>query len=145
MTDPENPTPGQTTWEGVVEWTAGTRERFIWRGTLPGGELQPYRTEPQAAPVNYGCLPGTWNPADAAEIDAVWLGDPLPLGTRTRLTPTGILWLADGDHKIIFGDLAGSAALLNWFPAGRRAQLSSAAEAQVWLAERQKSTERPDV
>ena len=35
-------------------------QRFIWRG----GRTEPYRTEARPAPVNYGCLPALWNPAD---------------------------------------------------------------------------------
>lgn len=121
-----------TLWTGVVEWSAGQTERFIWRG----GEVVPYRREPLPAPVNYGCLPGTYNPADKAEVDAVWLGPALNVGTRPQAAPTGLLWLADGDHKVIF-DLsdgqADLAALLAWFPAERGAKVLSAAEARAWL------------
>ncbi|MHA0034549.1 inorganic pyrophosphatase [Deinococcus sp. PESE-13] len=118
-------------WRGVVEWRAGERERFIWRGN----GVHPYRTEPWPAPVNYGCLPGTFNPADDAEVDAVWLGEPLAVGTETDLAPSGLLWLADGDHKVIFGELkAGLETLLAWFPPERGAQVQGAAEAQAWLA-----------
>lgn len=121
-------------WHGVVEWTAGERERFVWRG----GKVVPYRTEPLPAPVNYGCLPGTLNPADAAEVDAVWLGEPLPLGTETHLAPSGLLWLTDGDHKVIFGTgapaSAGLSSLLAWFPPERGAKVLDAAQAQAWLA-----------
>lgn len=115
---------------GVVEWQAGERERFIWRGDA----VQPYRTEPLPAPVNYGCLPGTHNPADAAEVDAVWLGEALAVGTVTELVPSGLLWLADGDHKVVFGDNAeDSAALLAWFPPERGARLLGPAAALEWL------------
>lgn len=118
--------------EGVVEWTAGTHERLIWRA----GGLEPYRTEPWPAPVNYGCLPGTHNPADAAEVDAVWLGPPLPTGTRPRAVPTGLLHLADGDHKVVFGRVDGqeAQALLAWFPPERGARLLGSQEAAAWLA-----------
>ena len=125
---------GRQELEGVVEWTAGTHERLIWRA----GGLEPYRREPWPAPVNYGCLPGTHNPADAAEVDAVWLGAPLPTGTRLRAVPAGLLHLADGDHKVIFGEAgdlgAGVASLLAWFPPERGARLLGAAEAAAWLA-----------
>lgn len=118
-----------TEWKGIVEWQAGTYERFIWRD----GGVQPYRCEALPAPVNYGCLPGTLNPADGAEVDAVWLGEPLPVGTQISATPAGLLRLTDGDHKVIFGDLSLAPNLLNWFPAERGAQLHSAEEAQRWL------------
>ena len=120
-------------WRGVVEWTAGSRERFIWHAQT--GTLAPYRTEPRPAPVNYGCLPGTHNPADHAEVDAVWLGETRPVGTRTEEVPTGLLWLSDGDHKVVFGDPARAAGLLAWFPPERGARLLGPEEAQAWLAE----------
>ncbi|AXG98693.1 inorganic pyrophosphatase [Deinococcus wulumuqiensis] len=128
-----SPAPTTPEWLGVVEWTLGERERFVWRD----GQVVPYRTEPLPAPVNYGCLPGTLNPADAAEVDAVWLGEALPVGTEIRLAPSGLLHLADGDHKVIFGEAqeAHLAALLAWFPPERGAKLLDAAAAQTWLAE----------
>lgn len=118
-----------TSWLGIVEWQAGTRERFIWRE----GKLEPYRTDARPAPVNYGCLLGTLNPADGAEVDAVWLGAPLKVGTEVSAEPTGLLHLADGDHKVIFGDLSEVAHLLAWFPPERGAQVQSAQAAQDWL------------
>ncbi|WP_188969605.1 inorganic diphosphatase [Deinococcus aerolatus] len=122
-----------------MEWTAGTRERFVWRAS----QLEALRTEPHAAPVNYGCLPGTLNPADAAEIDAVWLGPALGVGTTPEAAPLGLLWLRDGDHKVIFAaDVqarahaelqALQARLLAWFPPERGARLLGHAEAVAWL------------
>ena len=117
---------------GVVEWTAGQRERFIWQD----GRVVPYRVEPLPAPVNYGCLPGTLNPADGAEVDAVWLGAPRAVGDRVEAPISGLLWLADGDHKVIFGALQeGAAALLAWFPPDRGAELRNAEAAEAWLAD----------
>ena len=121
---------------GVVEWRRGETGRWVWRAGAgeSGGELVPYRTEPWPAPVNYGCLPALHNPADAAEVDAVWLGEPLAVGTRLSGTPNGLLWLADGDHKVVFGDNAeDSAALLAWFPPERGARLLGPAAALEWL------------
>ncbi|GGR83099.1 inorganic diphosphatase [Deinococcus sedimenti] len=121
-------------WEGVVEWTSGQRERFVWRG----GGLDPLRVEDRPAPVNYGCLPGTLNPADQAEVDAVWLGAPLPVGTRTAGSPVGLLHLLDGDHKVIFSGADVSPEqlgdLLAWFPAERGASVQDAQAAQDWLS-----------
>ncbi|MFC4425915.1 inorganic pyrophosphatase [Deinococcus navajonensis] len=117
-------------WDGVVEWSAGTVERFVWQS----GSVRPLRREPQPAPVNYGCLPGIWNPADDAEADAVWLGPPRTVGEQVRDTPTGLLYLQDGDHKVIFGNLdQGAGALLDWFPPERGARLLGPQEAQAWL------------
>lgn len=121
---------GYEGYEGIVEWERGTVERFIWRG----GAVVPYRQEPWPAPVNYGCLPALHNPADEAEVDAVWLGEPLRVGTCLTAAPSGLLWLADGDHKVIFGtDERGQADLLAWFPPERGARLLGAAEALAWL------------
>lgn len=117
-------------WDGVVEWSAGTAERFVWQ---PGG-LTPLRREPLPAPVNYGCLPGVWNPADDAEADAVWLGPPRAVGERVMAAPSGLLHLQDGDHKVIFGDLAGGVqALLAWFAPERGARVLGPEAAQTWL------------
>lgn len=124
----------------MVEWTAHRHERFIWQA----GQIIPYRTEPLPAPVNYGCLPGTHNPADGVEVDAVWLGQPLAVGTQLEAQPSGLLHLSDGDHKVIFGDLTGLHALLDWFPARRGATLQSAQEAQAWLHKLTKPIEPPE-
>ncbi len=113
---------------GIVEWSLGERERHVWRGD----RLAFYRTEPLPAPVNYGCLPGTHNPADEAEIDAVWLGPGRPAGEWIE---TGLLHLADGDHKVVFGELQQAAPLLSWFPPDRGAQLLAPEVAWIWLAE----------
>lgn len=116
---------------GVVEWTRGEVDRFVWRG----GEVVPLRHEARPAPVNYGCLPGTLNPADGAEVDTMWLGDSLPVGERVTATPSGLLWLADGDHKVVFGKVEeGAAALLAWFPPERGARLLGPQDAAAWLA-----------
>lgn len=120
-------------WRGVIEWTAGQRERFIWRD----GRVVPLRVEPVPAPVNYGCLPGTLNPADGAEVDAVWLGAPLPVGSERVGAPVGLLHLLDGDHKVIFSEAALSVSsvqeLLDWFPPERGALVQDGRAAQVWL------------
>ena len=126
--------------EGVIEWTRGTLERSRWAAEAgAGGGVVPYRTEPWPSPVNYGCLPGLMNPADGSEVDAVWLGAPLAVGERITAVPAGLLHLADGDHKVVFGDVAEHhggdlLALLAWFPPDRGAQLLGAAEAEAWLA-----------
>ncbi|MDV6375819.1 inorganic diphosphatase [Deinococcus arenicola] len=119
-----------------MEWTAGTRERFVWKND----QVVPLRTEVHAAPVNYGCLPGTLNPADAAEIDAVWLGVALDVGTVLEAAPLGLLWLLDGDHKVIFAadtqaevNPEMQAKLLAWFPPERGARLLGAVDAVAWL------------
>ncbi|MFC6590704.1 inorganic pyrophosphatase [Deinococcus lacus] len=119
-----------TLYRGVVEWTLGERERFIWRGR----GVVFYRTEPEAAPVNYGCLPALLNPADQAEVDAVWLGPALPVGQEVTAAPSGLLWLADGDHKVIFGSLENADVLLGWFPPERGARLLDDRAAEDWLA-----------
>ncbi len=127
------PAPGQL--RGVVEWTAGARERWIWRD----GGVEPLRVEAVPAPVNYGCLPGTLNPADGAEVDAVWLGPPQAVGRVVEAPPLGLLHLRDGDHKVVFAapnaeqNDSGRQALLAWFPAERGAHWLDAAAAWAWL------------
>lgn len=117
-------------WVGVVEWTAGTTDRFVWQGN----RVVPYRTEPRPAPVNYGCLPGTLNPADGAEVDAVWLGPPLPVGSRPAGSPLGLLHLNDGDHKVVFGPVTATMDdLLAWFEPERGPQVHDAGAALAWL------------
>ncbi|GGK89071.1 inorganic diphosphatase [Deinococcus radiotolerans] len=122
-------------WRGVIEWTAGQRDRFVWRG----GHLEPLRVESRPAPVNYGCLPGTLNPADGAEVDAVWLGEPCPVGTVREAVPAGLLHLLDGDHKVIFSETpltdAALEGLLAWFPPERDAQVRGPSDAQGWLSD----------
>ncbi|WP_261664616.1 inorganic pyrophosphatase [Deinococcus sp. Marseille-Q6407] len=120
---------------GVVEWRRGETERWVWRSSQDGGgEVVPYRSEPWPAPVNYGCLPALHNPADNAEVDAVWLGEPLAVGARVTATPAGVLWLLDGDHKVVFGDdERGQADLLAWFPPERGARLLGPGAALAWL------------
>lgn len=121
------------TWEGVVEWSKGSCERFIWQADA--GTLTPYRQEPWPAPVNYGCIPGTLNPADDAEVDAVWLGESLGIGTRLSLTPSALLWLADSDHKVIFGTVSEQdlTPLLAWFGPERGARVLGPQEAAEFL------------
>lgn len=119
---------------GVVEWTVGETRRFVWRE----GAVVFYRDEPLPAPVNYGCLPGTLNPVDRAEVDAVWLGSARAVGEKVCAAPSGLLWLLDGDHKIVFGNAgqgdAGQAGeLLAWFPVSRGARLLAPDEAWRWL------------
>lgn len=134
---------GDLAWVGVVEWTAGTRDRFVWRA----GALEYLRLEASPAPVNYGCLPGTFNPADRAEVDAVWLGHPRPVGAFVRADVTGLLHLADGDHKVIFHpdghlDSAELQALLAWFPPDRGARPLPSDEALSWLAQLDRFADR---
>lgn len=119
--------------QGVIEWSLGECERYIWRNK----QIQHYRTEPVPAPVNYGCLPDTFNPADQAEIDAVWLGSRLAVGTRVEQEVTGLLQLLDGDHKVIFGqiDTEAMAPLLAWFPESRGAKVLAQKAAEQWLEE----------
>lgn len=128
----------------LVEWQRGAHERHA----LQGGELAFLRREAEAAPVSYGCLPGVPNPADGAEVDAVFPGDEA-LGFAGVFAVAGMLWLPDGDHKLLLGeraDLARSAApALAWFPPERGARLRPAAEALAWLGtlERSCSLEGP--
>ncbi len=91
-----------------------------------------------AAPVNYGFLPGLVNPADGEEVDAVVLGPPLRPRARTTARLSGLVRLADGDHKLVLAPDADrypedEAALLAWFEPERGARLESADAAERWL------------
>ncbi len=118
--------------EILIEWPKGTRIR--WEKV---GVRFVRREEDAPAPVNYGFIPGTQNPADDSELDAVLLGPPVPAGKRVRAEVVGAVALADGDHKLILaregkppneGEIR---ALLAWFPPERAPRLLSAREAHT--------------
>jgi len=117
----------------TIEWSKGSRERWEWKG---GRFVR--KVEDRPAPVNYGFLPGTVNPADGEEVDAVVLGPPLGAKSRVEARLLGLLWLADGDHKLVLAPDGGEyqkdeAALLAWFEPERRARLEGADAARAWL------------
>jgi inorganic pyrophosphatase len=120
----------------VVEWTIGSRERYDWRdGALVA--RQPWGWE--LSPVNYGCIPGYFNPADRAELDAIWC-DPVPiaLGVWLEGEVLGMVWLSDLDHKILLGrpgdlEKLDRAGLEAWF-VGREARIAAAEEALAIIA-----------
>ncbi len=119
----------------IVEWPRGTRVRWKKVGArfVRGLEAAP-------APVNYGFVPGSQNPADGAEVDALLLGLPVPAGKRVEAVLVGILELADGDHKLVLDpkgeppDAATREAILAWFEPERRPRLASAEAARTWLS-----------
>lgn len=127
----------------VVEWSRGSPVRFAWKD---GRLLEVGRDRP--APVNYGLLPGLLNPADGEEVDAVFLGPPLPPGTEAEGLVVGLLWLADGDHKLLLAPsleaLAGEdlTPLLSWFPRERAPRVEGPESAQAWLEALQKAQDR---
>ena len=108
----------------VVEWPKGSRVRWEWDGARFTRRL-----EDLPAPVNYGFIPNSHNPADQSAVDAVLLGLPVPAGKRVEAELVGAVELADGDHKLILhekGEALGEAeakALLAWFPQKRRPRL----------------------
>ncbi|AWN23343.1 inorganic pyrophosphatase [Deinococcus irradiatisoli] len=117
--------------KGIVEWRRGERERFVYRA----GRTEPYRIEPLPAPVHYGCLPAYFNPADQAEVDAVWLGNQdRQVDEWVEAQVTGLLHLNDQDHKVVFGPLDEAGVLLSWFGPQRGARLQSAEAALTWLS-----------
>jgi inorganic pyrophosphatase len=89
----------------VVEWMLGTRERFDWKNGVLIPQVRGWPLEWGLPPVNYGCIPGYWNPNDDAEIDAI-TANPVPLAVGTKLTGNvlGMIWTNDIDHKIILGE-----------------------------------------
>ena len=118
----------------VVEWPRGSRVRWEWNGAR-----FVRRVEDAPAPANYGFIPGTQNPADGSELDAVLLGLPVPAGKRVRAEVVGAVALADGDHKLILArdgrppDEEEIRALLAWFPPHREPRLLPAKEARALL------------
>ena len=119
----------------VIEWPKGSRERWEWR---EGRFVR--KTMDLPAPVNYGFLPGFTNPADGEEVDVVVLGRALPAKSRIEAPLAAMLWLDDGDHKLVLNLDEGEhhsdkAALLAWFEPERRARLEDASAAAGWLKE----------
>lgn len=121
----------------VVEWSRGSYQRYDWKDGLLIPVHKPWPSEWGPPPVNYGLIPGLLNPADNAEVDAVWPGEPIAVGTRLTDTLLGMVWLNDGDHKLILGNDDGLAALdehelFRWFE-GRAPRITSVDEAEVFL------------
>ncbi|GEM45014.1 inorganic pyrophosphatase [Deinococcus cellulosilyticus] len=113
----------------LVEWEKGTRKRFRFEG----GQVVFYREDARPAPCNYGCIPALMNPADGAEVDVIWLDEPLPVGWAGPIEISGLLHLIDQDHKVLTGDLRNIQPVLDWFPPERGAQLRSRQHALDWL------------
>ncbi len=87
----------------VVEWSKGSLERYDWGSEKLVPRNPPWPAEWGATPVNYGMVPGIFNPADRAEVDALWPGEIISPGTRLQGQLLGMVWLSDGDHKLILG------------------------------------------
>lgn len=115
----------------VIEWAKNSRERYEW-----DGEGFRKKLEDLPAPVNYGFVPGTLNPADGSEVDAALLGPPVAPKARYEGELVGAVTLADGDHKLILspGGRPPSEeeirALLSWFEAIRAPRLIGKEEAE---------------
>lgn len=118
----------------VVEWSKGSPLRFAWKE----GKLTLVAVD-RPAPVNYGLIPGLTNPADGEEVDAVFLGPPLPPGTQVEGEVVGMVWLRDGDHKLVLAgqklqDGSVIEPLLAWFSPERQPAFLGPLEAQAFLA-----------
>lgn len=121
----------------IVEWTGGSLERHDWKNGVLIPRDPPWPAEWGLPPVNYGCIPGYLNPADGAELDAIW-ADPAPVAVGTRLEGTvlGMIWVNDLDHKMILGDSLERLpleALNEWFT-GREPRMTGRAEALDFIA-----------
>ncbi len=84
--------------------------------------------------MNYGLIPEYFNPADQAALDAMWARrEPVAVGTWLEGEVLGMVWVKDGDHKIILRQ-PGSLETLDyeglhkWF-AGREPRFATAEEA----------------
>ncbi|GIW35053.1 hypothetical protein [Meiothermus sp.] len=124
--------------EMIVEWSLGSPLRFDWDGQRLVPRNPPWRAEWGLPPVNYGQIPGYFNPADQAALDAIWASrEPVAVGRRLQGSVLGMIWLPDGDHKIILGephnlqnlDMDG---LWAWFQ-GREPRLAEAEEAIAFV------------
>lgn len=122
----------------LVEWCKGEHRRDVWQAEQQS--LVFLRQDDTIAPVNYGCLPYTYNPADHAEIDVIVLGAPQARGTMGLWQPVGLVYLDDQDHKLLVAAdptqdySADVQAVLDWFPAQRGAHILEASAALSWLA-----------
>ncbi len=120
--------------EMIVEWSLGSPERFDWDGQKLVPFDPPWRPEWGLPPVNYGQIPYFHNPADQAALDAVWASrEPAAVGTWLEGEVLGMVWVKDGDHKIILGhrgslETLDHQGLHTWF-AGREPRLTPAEEA----------------
>ncbi len=118
----------------IVEWSLGSPLRFDWDGHKLVARNPPWPAEWGLPPVNYGLIPGYFNPADEAELDGLWASrEPIAAGTWLEGEVLGMVWVKDGDHKIILGQPANLetldyAGLYTWF-AGREPRLCPAEEA----------------
>jgi 8-oxo-dGTP diphosphatase len=85
----------------VIENPRGSTERI--RYDARAGAFHPEgRPFPWPLPIHYGWIPGTLNPADAAELD-VLVPDPghTSPGASLVARPIGVMYRSDGDHKVL--------------------------------------------
>lgn len=122
----------------IVEWSLGSLERYDWNGETLIPRDPPWPVEWGVPPVNYGMIPGYFNPADEGELDAVWASaEPIAVGTWLEGEVLGMIWVNDFDHKIILGstgslDSLDYTGLEAWF-VGREARFASAKEALTFI------------
>jgi inorganic pyrophosphatase len=122
----------------LVEWSLGCVERYSWNGQCLVPREPPWRPEWGLPPVNYGLIPGYYNPADQDTLDAIWASnEPIPVGSWLEGQVLGMLWVRDGDHKIILGEPQGLQkldleGLWRWFE-GRQPRLAKAEEAEAFM------------
>jgi inorganic pyrophosphatase len=120
--------------EMIVEWSLGSPLRFDWDGQRLVPFNPPWQPERGLPPVNYGQIPHYFNPADQAALDAIWASqEPVAVGTRLEGEVLGMVWVKDGDHKIILGqpgslETLDYEGLYTWF-AGREPRFTTAEEA----------------
>jgi inorganic pyrophosphatase len=122
----------------IVEWSLGSLERYNWDGEKLIPRNPPWPAQWGVPPVNYGLIPGYYNPTDGGELDAIWASSkPLEVGRWLEGEVLGMIWLNDNDHKIILGEL-GSLDQLDyqgldqWF-IGREPRFTSTEEALVFI------------
>uniref|UniRef100_A0A7C3HXV9 inorganic diphosphatase n=2 Tax=Meiothermus ruber TaxID=277 RepID=A0A7C3HXV9_MEIRU len=122
----------------LVEWSLGSADRYTWNGQCLVPREPPWQAEWGLPPVNYGLIPDCYNPADQGALDAIWANrEPIPVGTWLEGQVLGMVWLCDGDHKIILGEPQNLPnldldALWRWFR-GRQPRLTNADEAEAFI------------
>jgi len=114
----------------IVERPRGYIEWWHWNGTERQLVLTEFYDRP--VPVNYGFAPEWTNPADGNALDVIVMDDRrMRPGEVVLGKPVGVLWRADGDHKLLVKPKGGAVRPIS-FDAEYRERVSS-----WWDAEHQ--------
>jgi 8-oxo-dGTP diphosphatase len=85
----------------VIENPRGSRQRIFWNAATSQFEAGE-RSFPRSLPFHYGWIPGTLCVADGEALDVLVVDEgPAAVGASLICRPVGVLFRADGDHKIV--------------------------------------------